>query len=461
MTNIPIFPTLDGWAAIVLAAGRGTRMHSSVAKVLHSVAGVPMIRHVCDTARGGGVKHIVVVVAPGNETITTTAGEGVSTAIQSKPLGTGHAALAGISTASDSSHVIILNGDLPLLTAKTLAAAAKRHLETNATLTFVTSEVEDPSGYGRVTRNGTEVTGIVEEAETDDTTRTIREINVGLFIVRTQWLRDTLSHLDQHTTDEIYLTDIVAKAVTANEIVTTESLADINEAHQINDRVDLARAETLMGERIRERLMRGGVTIVDPSSTFVDANVEVGADTTLLPGVHLLGSTRLGANCHIGPNAVLRDVIAGDRVHISSSTIEESTLAEDVDIGPYCHVRPGSKLQQHVHLGNYVEVKSSRIGAHTQIGHFSYIGDADIGETVNIGAGTITANYDGTEKHQTEIGDGAFIGVDSILVAPLVVGARARTGAGAVVTHDVPPSTTVIGVPARIQPSKGEETGRG
>ena len=436
-------------------------MHSAMAKVLHPVAGVPMIRHVCDTARDGGVRHIVVVVAPDNEMIASTAGDGVSTAIQSEPLGTGHAALAGISAASDASHAVILNGDLPMLTAKTLAAAANRHLETNATLTFLTCEVEDPSGYGRVIRNGTEVTGIVEDAETDDTTRTIREINVGLYIVQTQWLRDTLSDLDQNTTDEIYLTDIVSKAVTANEIVTTESIEDSDEAHQINNRVDLARAEALMRERIRERLMHEGVTIVDPSSTFVDANVEVGMDTTLLPGVHLLGSTSLGVDCRIGPNAILRDVVGGDRVHISSSTIEESTLAEDVAIGPYCHLRPGSKLQQHVHLGNYVEVKSSRIGAHTQIGHFAYIGDADIGETVNIGAGTITANYDGMEKHQTEIGDRAFIGVDSILVAPLVVGARARTGAGAVVTHDVPPNATVIGVPARIQPSKGEEPGRG
>jgi len=459
MTETPHHPPLAGWTAVILAAGRGTRMRSALPKALHPVAGVPMVRHVANAARGAGFDQIVVVVSPEGEAIAEAAGDATA-AVQSEPLGTGHAALAGVSAVEDASNIAILNGDLPLLTAETLAAAAQRHLEADATLTFVTAEVEDPTGYGRVDRKVGRVHAIVEEVDTDADTRSINEINVGLYVARADWLRNALAQLEPSTSGELYLTDVVAAAV-SDGAVETHRLASADEVQQVNDRVELARAEAAMRTRVHERLMRDGVTIVDPASTFVDAGVEVGADTRLLPGVHLLGATSLGSECEVGPNAVLRDVQGGDRVRIGSSTIEGSTLADDIEVGPYCHLRPGSALERGVHLGNYVEVKESRIGAETRIGHFSYVGDADVGQAVNIGAGTVTANYDGERKHRTEIGDGAFIGVDTMLVAPVRVGSSARTAAGAVVIDDVPPGAMVLGVPARIRPDEGAESGGG
>lgn len=434
-------------------------MHSALPKALHPVAGVPMVRHVADAARAAGFDQIVVVVSPEGEAIAEAAGE-ASAAVQHEPRGTGHAALAGVMAVEGASNIAILNGDLPLLTADTLAAAAQRHLEADATLTFVTAEVDDPSGYGRVDRKVGRVHAIVEEVDTDADTRTINEINVGLYIARADWLREALSQLEPSASGELYLTDVVAAAV-SDGTVETHRLASADEVQQVNDRVELARAEGAMRARVRGRLMRDGVTIVDPASTFVDAGVEVGADTTLLPGVHLLGATVLGGGCEVGPNAVLRDITAGERVRVGSSTLEESTIEDDVEIGPYCHLRPGSYIERGVHLGNYVEVKASRIGAETRIGHFSYVGDAEVGQAVNIGAGTVTANYDGERKHRTEIGDGAFIGVDSMLVAPVNVGASARTAAGAVVIDDVPAGELAIGVPARIRPNEGAESGNG
>lgn len=460
MTETPQHPSLSGWTAVILAAGRGTRMRSALPKVLHPVAGVPMVRHVADAARAAGFDQIVVVVSPDGSAVAEAAGDGTIAAVQAEPLGTGHAALAGVSAASAASNIAIVNADLPLLTADTLAAAASRHRDSDATLTFVTAEVDDPNGYGRVARDGERVRTIVEEVDTDDATRAIAEINVGLYIARADWLREALAALQPSAGGELYLTDIVAAAVQEGR-VETQPLSDANEVQQVNDRVELSRAEAMMRTRIHERLMRSGVTIIDPASTFIDATVAIGADTIVQPGVHLRGATSIGGGSEIGPNAVLRDVVAGDRVRVGSSTLEESTLAEDVEIGPYCHLRPGSVIERDVHLGNYVEVKASRIGAGTRIGHFSYVGDAEVGQAVNIGAGTVTANYDGDQKYRTNIGDGAFIGVDSMLVAPVTVGASARTGAGAVVIDDVPAGELAIGVPARIRPNEGAVSGDG
>lgn len=460
MTSTPDLPAFDGFAAVILAAGRGTRMRSELPKVLHAVAGVPMIRHVADAARAAGFTQLVAVVSPDGESIAAAAGSDVRAATQAEPRGTGDAARAGLERVADASNVAIVNADLPLLTAQTLAATAQHHLETDAVLTFVTAEFADPTGYGRVVRGDAgAVTAIVEEVDADASVRAISEVNVGLYVARADWLTAALAALVPSAGGELYLTDIVGHATASGATIATHTLTDVSELQQVNDRVELSRAEAMMRDRIRERVMREGVTLIDPASTFIDASVSVGADTTILPGVHLLGRTSLGVACRIGPNAVLEDVAAGHRVRIGSSTIEGSSLADDVRIGPYSHIRPGTSIENDVHLGNYVEVKASRIGANTRIGHFSYVGDANVGQAVNIGAGTVTANYDGDRKHRTEIGDGAFIGVDSMLVAPIVVGAGARTAAGAVVTNDVPPGSMVMGVPARIRPSEGAESG--
>ena len=447
----------EGWVAVVLAAGRGTRMRSRLPKVLHPVAGRTMVRHVCDAVRAAGCARIVVVTASEDDEVARAVRASIpeaSIAVQGEPLGTGHAALAGMKAAGEASRVLILNGDLPLLTERTVRELMQRHDGSASVLTFLTAFLEDPTGYGRVLRRMGKVTGIVEETETDASTRGEPEVNVGLYAADAAWLWPTLEAVEAGPRGERYLTDIIARAVEHPDGAQAYTIVESAEAQQVNTRVELSRAEQLMRERIRKRLMLDGVTLVDPATTYIDAGVSVGTDTTLLPGVHLLGESVVGEGCTIGPNAVLRDVRIGDRCEIGGSTLEESSLGDDVSVGPYSHVRPGSAIESGAHLGNYAEVKASRIGARTQIGHFSYVGDADVGCDVNIGAGTITANYDGVDKHRTRIGDGAFIGSDSMLIAPVEVGARARTAAGSVVTHDVPEGALVVGAPARIRPER-------
>jgi bifunctional UDP-N-acetylglucosamine pyrophosphorylase/glucosamine-1-phosphate N-acetyltransferase len=447
------------WTAVILAAGRGTRMRSSLPKVLHPVAGVPMIRHVANAAREAGFGRIVLVLSPDTKGIAEAAGPDVVVAVQSEPLGTGHAVLAAQQAADGSAHIAIMNGDLPLLTADTLLETAATHLETSAQLSFVTAKLDDPTGYGRVLRSHDRIQAIVEETEVDDETRTTLEVNVGIYAARANWLWSALEALVPSPSGELYLTDIVADAANSGGDIATYELPDAIEVQQVNDRIELATAEIMMRDRVSEHLMLNGVTLVDPGATYIDAGVEIGEDTTILPGVHLLGSTTIGSGCRIGPHAVLRNSAVGDRAEIGSSIIEGSRIGDDISIGPYCHLRPETVIERNVHLGNYVEVKASQIGEGTRIGHFSYVGDAEIGQAVNIGAGTVTANYDGLLKHRTKIGDGAFIGVNSLLIAPIVVGTGASTGAGSVVTHDVPPGAQVLGVPARIRSDEGDETG--
>ena len=447
----------SGWVAVVLAAGRGTRMRSRLPKVLHPVAGRSMVRHVCEAVRAAGCEQIVVVTASADDEVARAVRasvRGARIAEQGEPLGTGHAALAGQAGAGEATRVLILNGDLPLLTERTVRELMQRHDGSASVLTFLTAFLEDPTGYGRVLRRMGKVTGIVEETETDASTRGEPEVNVGLYAADAAWLWPTLEAVQPGPRGEHYLTDIIARAVEHPDGAQAYTIVESAEAQQVNTRVELSRAEQLMRERIRRRLMLEGVTLVDPATTYIDAGVTVGADTTLLPGVHILGESTIGAGCRIGPSAVLRDMRVGDRCEIGGSTLEESSVGDDVSVGPYSHVRPGSTIEPGVHLGNYAEVKASRVGARTQIGHFSYIGDADVGSDVNIGAGTITANYDGVDKHRTRIGDGAFIGSDSMLIAPVEVGARARTAAGSVVTHDVPEGALVVGAPARIRPER-------
>ncbi len=443
---------LRGWTAVVLAAGRGVRMRSRRPKALHEVAGRPMLLLLLDALAGAGCERSVVVVADADDAVARTAREaGALVAVQREPRGTADAALSAVEAVGEARRVLIAHGDLPLLTPESLAALANAHLEARSTLSLLTVEVDDPTGYGRIVRSGGSVAAIVEEADADEATRAIREINVGVYAAEAAWLWPALASLAPSAGGEVYLPDAVRAAIKAGRAVLACPLAGASEAQQVNTRAQLAAAEAALRARVREALLAGGVTIVDPSATWIDAGVEIGEDTTLLPGVHLLGATAVGRDCRIGPNAVLRDTRIGERCVIGGSTLEGATLAADVHVGPYCHVRPGSTIEAGARLGNYAEVKASRIGAGSRVGHFSYIGDADVGEDVNIGAGAITANYDGAAKHRTVIGDGAFIGSDSMLVAPLSIGAGARTGVGSVVTRDVPPGASAIGAPARIR----------
>ena len=452
---------LDGWIAVVLAAGRGTRMRSSVPKVLHPVCGRPMVRLVLDTVREAGFRDVIVVTSAADDAVARALGDSARVAVQPEPLGTGHAALVARAAAGEAPQVMILNADVPLLTVRTLRELAQRHEQSGAVLTFLTAYLDDPTGYGRVIRRDGRVAAVVEDSETDSATRGVPEVNAGLYAASTDWLWPALEGLQPGPRGERYLTSLVGVAVERDESVRTHQVAESTEVQQVNTRAELARAEAMMRERIRRALMDGGVTLIDPATTYVDVGVRVGEDTTLLPGVHLLGDTAVGGGCRIGPNAVLRDMQVDDGCEIGGATLEGSTLAAAVSVGPYSHVRPGSRLDSGVYLGNYVEVKASAIGPRTQVGHFAYVGDAEVGADVNIGAGTVTCNFDGTDKHCTRIGDGAFIGSDSMLIAPVEVGAGARTAAGSVVTEDVAPGTLVMGAPARVRgvpaPADGQE----
>lgn len=450
----PELRSLDGWLAIVLAAGRGTRMRSRLPKVLHPVAGRPMMLHVCDTVRAAGIERIVVVTADADGEVAEVVRSQVPGALvapQGEPLGTGHAALAARVAAGEAAHLLILNADLPLITERTVRELMQRHLAEGAALTFLTAYLEDPTGYGRVRRQNGRIRGIVEESDADAVTRGQPEVNAGLYAAEAQWLWPVLAELAPGPRGEVYLTDAIARAVDHPQGAEAYQVVESSEVQQVNTRVELARAEQIMRERIRRRVMLEGVTLVDPATTYIDAGVSIAPDTTLLPGVHLLGSTTVGSGCRIGPSAVVRDSNIGDGCEVGMSTIEGSELAEAVTVGPYSHLRPGARIEAGVHLGNYVEIKASRVGARTRVGHFSYLGDADVGADVNIGAGTVTANYDGVDKYRTRIGDRAFIGSDSILIAPVEVGADAKTGAGAIVTHDVAPAALVVGAPARVR----------
>lgn len=441
--------SLEGWTAVVLAGGPGTRMRSAVPKVLHPVAGVPMVRLVCNLLREVGCQDIIVVASPVAHDATALVIDNARVVVQDNPRGTGDAAMAARDLIDPAAHVLLVHADMPLLTGRTLLELAGRHVASGRVMSFLTAYLDDPDGYARVQRRNGRVQGIVQEADLPAAMRGQPEVNASLYAANAGWLFETLAGGSEVPA----LGDLISHAVEAGGVEAYQ-VTEAIEVRQVNDRVQLAAAEAVLRERVRRRLMLDGVTLMDPPSTFVDEGVEVGADTTLAPGVHLLGTTQIGTGCRIGPNAVIRDSRIADNVQIGSSTIEEADVHEGVTIGPYCHLRPGAVIETDVHLGNYVEVKASRIGMRTRVGHFSYIGDADVGADSNIAAGTITANYDEPTqtKHRTVIGDGASVGSGTVLVAPVTVGEGARTAAGSVVTRDVPDGALVMGVPAKIRP---------
>ncbi len=441
----------SNWSVIILAAGQGKRMRSSLPKVLHPLAGRPMVRHVVDAALEAGFPRCFVVVASGGEGVRAALGERVAYVEQPEALGTGDAVALARDLLGDPEQVLVLNGDVPLITAETLARLARSHKEQAADMTFLTARVADGGEYGRVERDAQgRVLAVVEAPERVEAAEGPAEINAGQYCFRGAWLWPRLAGLPRSAGGEYYLTSLVSIAVQEGAAVQAEVAADPNEVRGINDREQLADVEALLRRRVNRRHMAAGVTLIDPATAYIDAGVTIGQDTVIEPNSHLRGETSIGQDCRIGPNATLRDAVVGDRCRIEASTVEQATLEDDVHVGPYSRLRPGTHLGAGVEMGNFAEVKNARLGRGVKMHHFSYIGDAEVGDETNVGAGTITCNYDGLVKHRTVIGKRVFIGSDTMLVAPVTLGDGARTGAGSVVTKDVPPGALAVGAPARI-----------
>lgn len=426
-------------------------MRSRVPKVLHPIAGRSLIDHVLDALDGAGVDRPVVVTGHGADAVDAHVANRATTVRQEPQLGTADAVRVGLTAVPDDVAIILVTmGDAPMQPAELYRAILREQAVGEAAIALVSTRLADATGYGRVVRgtDGT-ATAIVEEADLDATTRGIGEINVGTYAFDGAWLRGALERVSASASGERYMTDLVALAVADGRAVRVVESPDAADMIGINDRVALATAEERMRRRIVEEHMRAGVTIVDPATTRIDAGVEIGQDARIEPWSILEGATVIAQDAVIGPNAHVRDSRIGPRTRIWASVVEESTVAEDVEIGPFAHLRPGSEIGARCRIGNFAEVKKSRLGAGTQQHHFSYLGDADIGKDVNVGAGSVTANFDGTAKHRTVIGDRASIGVDTMMVAPVTIGEGATTGAGSVVTRDVAPGKKVVGVPAR------------
>jgi len=439
-------------AVAILAAGKSTRMKSKTVKVLHPLAGVPIIHYVLSTAANIQPTRIVLVIGHGGQQIKDAIGPGPIYVEQGELLGTGHALLqARPALEGQADTILCLYGDMPLLRSETLRRLIAAHQAARAVVTLLTVSGDDSMGFGRIVRDaGGHVQAIVEEKVASPAELAIKEYNCGVYCFQSDWLWPRLTHLPVSPAGEFYLTDMVAVAVCEGKPVQTLPCDDVTEVLGINNRVQLAQAEAIVRDGIRRNLMLNGVTMIDPATTYIDATVTIAADTVIYPNTLIEGATRIGADCQIGPNSQIRDSTIGDHCRIWASVVEEAVVRDHVSIGPFSHLRPGAQIGEGTHIGNFAEIKNSTLGRHVHMGHVSYMGDATVGDDVNIGAGTITCNFDGIQKNPTTIEDGAFVGSDTMLVAPVKVGKRARTGAGSVVTHDVPADSLAYGVPAKV-----------
>lgn len=446
--------------AVIMAAGMGTRMKSKLPKVLHPILDKPMLSRALDVLEPLAPAQTVIIVgheADRVKTIITSkhadSGQKISFTVQSPQLGTGHAvqqAHDALQGAVDT--IVVVPGDLPLLSTETLQNMVATYQVQASPMVILTVDAEDPRGFGRIVRDQQGyVAAVVEEVDCTLEQKAIRELNVGAYVFKADWLWENLEKIPLSAKGEYYITDLVDVAVSQGQTVSAQMLNDPTEAFGVNNRVHLADAEAALRNRINRKWMEAGVTLIDPATTYIGLDVTLGKDTTIYPNTHLHGKTTIGDDCVIGPGSFIIDSAVGNGCQIRFSVIEEATVENNVDIGPFGHLRKGAHLADDVHMGNFGEVKNSYLGPGTKMGHFSYLGDATTGENVNIAAGTITCNYDGAKKYPTIIGDNAFIGSDTMLVAPVNIGKNATTGAGSVVTRDVPDEAVAYGVPARVK----------
>ncbi|MDT2801469.1 bifunctional UDP-N-acetylglucosamine diphosphorylase/glucosamine-1-phosphate N-acetyltransferase GlmU [Vagococcus lutrae] len=427
--------------AIILAAGQGSRMKSKKYKVLHELAGKSMVDHVLTQVETLAPTQVVTIVGYGAESVKEALGDRTAYALQAKQLGTGHAVLQADALLADKEGTtLVICGDTPLLQASTLAALFETHESTGAKATVLTAEAPNPFSYGRIIRDEAgNVKKIVEERDATDEERQVTEINTGTFCFDNQALFDTLKKVgNDNDQGEYYLPDVIGLLQQQGEKVAAYQMADFAESIGVNDRVALAKATETMRQRINHQHMVNGVTFVNPAATYIDAEVEIGNDTLIEAGVTLRGRTKIGSNCVIGANSEIVESVIADNVVVTSSMIEHATIAAGVDVGPYAHIRPNSDLKENVHIGNFVEIKNTTIGANTKVGHLTYVGDADLGEHINVGCGTVFVNYDGKNKHRATVGDHVFIGCNANLVAPVTIGDRAFIAAGSTITKDIP-----------------------
>lgn len=446
---------MDNWGGVILAAGEGRRMVSRTPKPLHKVCGKEMIRYPVDLLRNLGVARILVVVSPTTELpLRETLGDSVDYVVQPAPNGTGDAAAWAVGALPpDLAHVVLLGSDSPLIRSDSVLQLVRKHLADDNFMTLLTAPDMLAEDLGRVVRdNENRIVNLVEARDWDGDPWAPAEVNAGVYCFNRGWLQDRLAGIQPSTANgEKYLTSLAPLAAQRGDRIGSVASDVPEEIFGVNDRVQLAQVEAVLRWQITERLMRSGVTVQEPGSVFIDADVAIGMDTIIRPNTSLSGKTVIGEGCEIGPNSIIQDSQIGDGCRVIASMLEGSTLENEVDVGPFSHLRPGAYLETGVHIGNYVEVKESRLGRGTLAGHFSYLGDCSIGAGTNIGAGSVTCNFDGRNKHRTTIGEGAFIGCDTMLVAPVSVGDGAATGAGAVVTRDIPGNLLAVGVPAKIR----------
>jgi bifunctional UDP-N-acetylglucosamine pyrophosphorylase / glucosamine-1-phosphate N-acetyltransferase len=438
-------------SVVILAAGQGTRMHSNLPKVLHLLSGKPLIQYSLEAVQGLTENPPVVVIGHGGDVVRQTVGSAARFVVQQPQLGTAHAVMTAESLLKpEADFVIVTYADMPLIRPETLHQLAETQLANDGPVTMLTAYAEDPHGFGRVVRDvDGSVQAIVEEAVATQEQLSIHELNLGIYCFKAAWLWDALKNVKVSPKGEYYLTDVIAIARINGHKVKAIILNDFSETIGINTREHLAEAETLLRKRINHQWMEFGVTFIDPATTYIGPSVRIGRDSIIGPNTHLRGATIIGEETSIGPNCIIEDTVVGNRCTVLASVLEKAVVDDNVSIGPFAHLRKGAHLMQGVHMGNFGEVKDSTLHPGVKMGHFSYIGNADIGDNTNIGAGTITCNFDGVNKNLTVIGANVFIGSDTMLVAPLNIGENARTGAGSVVTHDVPPGEVVLGVPAR------------
>ncbi len=442
--------SLNPLHVVILAAGKGTRMKSDLPKVLHRVGGLSLIEHVLRTAARLNPLSTTLVVGHGAEAVKAHAGErpGLQFVLQEPQLGTGHALLQAEPVLSgQSGTVVLMSGDVPLLRADTLGGLIETHVSAGAAATVVTATVPRPYGYGRIVRTKGQISRIVEERDASPAEREIREINSGIYAFDLEPLFAALREVGaSNAQGEYYLPDLVAIYRRRRRPVATSAVADAREIRGVNSRTELAEVGAMLRQQKNEELMAAGVTLIDPATTYVDVDVEVGPDTVLHPGVHLEGSSRIGAACEIHSGARIVNSTIGDRVTVLNHTvIVESSVADECSVGPFAHLRQGASLANHVRVGNFVELKKTAMGDGAKASHLAYLGDSTIGAKANIGAGTITCNYDGQRKHQTVVGARAFVGSNSTLVAPVTIGEGAYVAAASAITTDVPDDALGIG----------------